>query len=214
MTWVRIYTIAVVSIGVFGEPTMAADRDQDGTGERVPSMIAVNGSTEPHKVPFATKFAMFLSVYEQAYRAQLIQDIEPRDDAILSSLVIEDKAWAENENIRYNSEMLALCATRYDRDAVTLARESEQIATNWHQRRAAMFRKALNSLSSSGKRTVEEFIRAVVTPGISTAIPNTEEFAQAEPETFLEGFEITCYLEENGELPADVKESLENYLFQ
>ncbi len=168
----------------------------------------VRGTTEPNKIPYFLKYAMFVTSYETVYRSQLVQNISSRDDAILNMLASDDAAWEEAEVACYSESFLGVCTNRGSKNAVTLARETSRIASDSNARRAARYRKSIESLSQSGRQTVEDFVESVVTPGIATVLPNEVDLAEAAPDEYMAWFDIECHLKLTGEYPADIQESL------
>jgi len=170
----------------------------------------VNGAREPEKLPYFVKYAMFFSAYERVYRSQLIHDLSSRDDAILSELVSQDQLWEQLEGDRFSMSYANVCSNRGSKNAVALARETSKIANQSNGRRASRYRATIESLSNSGQDTLKSFVDSVVTPTLSTVLPDEIGLAEASPDEFMTWFDNECYVKMTGESPPEVEEYLQN----
>lgn len=210
----RIVVALCLTIGVYSWTVVNADEQNDqGAASKavVPGVIPVLGANEPDKVPYFTKYSVFVSVYH-AFRDSLLQQLSANDDAILSVLAAEEQYWLDGENARYMESMRSLCGSRDSLNAVQLATRSEKLADNFNNNRANRYRTAMRALSAGGKQAVAEFIESTIVPGISTGLSNTVNYAKSDPDGFVSSFEITCYVMINGDFPPDVKASMEEDL--
>ncbi len=164
----------------------------------------IDGSIEPEKIPYFLKYAIFVHMYN-GYRDQLVQELSPRDDAILNALSIGTDNWEVSENDRYGREFLNLCINKSKMDAVTLARESERIAAESNARGADRYRQAIESLSTAGRENVERFVEETITPKLSLPLTDSVDFALEDPDSFMYNLEISCHIAINGEPPPGVQ---------
>lgn len=168
----------------------------------------IDGSIEPEKIPYFLKYTNFVRMY-YGYRDQLVQELSPRDDAILNALSIGTGIWEVTENDRYGREFLNLCINRSKMDAVTLARGSERIAADSNARRADRYRQAIESLSTAGRESVERFVEKTITPKMSFPLTDSVELALEDPDSFMYSLEISCHVAINGEPPPEVQRMME-----
>lgn len=171
----------------------------------------VDGSTSPQDVPYFMKYGLFFRKYEPGFRYAIVRDLSSRDDAILASTSANQKNWEVYEQNRYKSDFLKICANRQGKDAITLARETDRAANESNNRRAAQYRDALDSLSENGRKLVEEFVEAKITPGIRSAIGSNEEFAVADPDGFSGWIEVSCHRVLTGVYPDEVQQAFDQY---
>ncbi len=168
----------------------------------------IEGSIEPEKIPDFLKYRMFVAMYN-VYIDEFVQELSPRDHAILNALSVGTEYWQISENARYVQEVLSLCTNRSKMDAVTLARESERIASEFNARGAHRTRQAIESLSSAGRQTVERFIEETITPKLSFPLTNSVDLALKDPDDFMYDLEIMCHTYINGEPPPEVQRMME-----
>lgn len=168
----------------------------------------IEGSTEPENIPDFMKYRVFVTMYN-IYIDELVQELSTRDHAILNALSVGTEYWQTSENARYVQEFLSLCTNRSKMDAVTLARESERIASEFNTRGADRTRQAIESLSSAGRQTVERFIEETITPKLSFPLTNSVDLALKDPDDFMYGLEIMCHTYINGEPPPEVQRMME-----
>lgn len=198
-------------LGILGATALSADQHTStpkSAGDSIPTSIPVDGRQNPEKVPDSTSYGMFVSLYERAFRDKLVQKLSPRDDAILNVLATEEERLNAIESDRYYNEMRQLCATRHGKDVEFLARESERIALAANNRRGARYREAVESLSPTGQQVVRDFVHSEITTRIKTSLPNTENYANANPDEFLADFDVACHIAETGDYPPEIKEAL------
>ena len=166
------------------------------------------GLTEPDKIPDHVKYRVFVSMYN-IYLDELVQKLSPRDHTILDTLQVGTEHWQTTESVRYGSEFLDLCTKSSNMDAVTFAREYERIAAESNNRGADRTRRALDSLSSDGRQAVDRFIEERITPKLSFPRTNSVDNALRDPEETMFSLEIMCYMQINGEFPAEVQRKME-----
>lgn len=168
----------------------------------------IEGSREPEKIPSWLKYRMFVTMYD-VYVNDLIQDLSPGDHAILNNLSVETENWQLIENMRYGDELLALCSKSSGMDTVAFAREYERVASESNNRAGERVQRAISALSTSGRHIVEEFIENRVTPKLSFPRADSVDLALRDPEGAKFNLEIMCYTQINGELPPEVKRTME-----
>ena len=164
----------------------------------------IEGSIEPEKIPDFLKYRMFVAMYN-VYIDEFVQELSPRDHAILNALSAGTEYWQVSQNARYGQEFLNLCANRLKMDAVILAQESERIAVESKARGADRTRQAIESLSSAGRQMVERFIEETITPKLSFPLTNSVDLALKDPDDFMYNLEISCHVAINGEYPPEVQ---------
>lgn len=165
----------------------------------------IDGSKSPQDVPYFMKYGLFIRRYESGFRNSIVAELSSNDDAILASTSANQENWEVDEENRYQSDYIRICANRQGKDAITLARETDRAANDSNNRRAAQYRNALASLSDSGRKQVEDFVEGTLTPGIKTSIGTNEEFAMADPDGFLEWLDIRCHRALTGVYPEEVQ---------
>lgn len=168
----------------------------------------IEGSLEPDKIPDWLKYRVFASMYN-VYIDELVQKLSARDHAILDTLTTEREYWQTSESARYGRGFLDLCTNRSNMDAVTFARDYERIAAESNNRGADRTRKAIQSLSSSGRQAVENYIEETITPKLSFPRTNSVDSALKDPESAMFNLEIMCYMQINGEPPPEMQRMME-----
>lgn len=168
----------------------------------------IEGSVEPENIPRWLRYRVFVSMFS-IYANDLVQDLSPADYAILNTLIVGTEYWQQIENDRYANESRDLCARSPRLDAVTFAREYEEIAADTNNRAGSRVEKAISSLSSPGQRIIEGFIQTRVVPELSFPRTDSVDFALRDPVGARESLDAMCYTIVNGELPPETKKMME-----
>lgn len=86
------------------------------------------------------------------YLDDLVQELSPRDHAVLSNLKANEDSARAIDNELYRQAFLNLCTSSVEMDAVTYAQKYEQIAAESNGRFVGRVQKALRTLSSDGRQ--------------------------------------------------------------
>lgn len=190
--------IGVLSVLLGGT---AVSANEDSTGE--------NSRSQSEELPYFVKYGAFVGTFSDVFGAQLASQLSANDHGILSYLAETNADWELTESVKYNAELVDFCSARAGKAAVSLAKQYDGIAARSNERRAARYRKAIDSLSTQGKALVEQFVEEKIAAQIRMSVPSVVPLATSDPDEFNFSLDNACQRILYGEYSPEHKAALE-----
>lgn len=215
MTRIKQFAIGLVAAGLLFVSSTAASGEISGSSVLPSSNMQssyIDGAKEPERMPDRVRYGVFVKGYLSGIQAHLVNELSAKDDAILVALAMSDEAAERNENALYEQEVLEFCLSRHNRSALALARQSDEIVTEYYQRRVARYISGIGSLSPQGRRVVDTFIDDSIVPHSKAAVLGDVAWAKEDPADYLASLEVRCHVAETGALPEGIQQRFDEYV--
>ena len=172
-------------------------------------MVGTAVSADDEELPYYVKYGVLVGAYADVFGAQIEPQLSPDDRARLSNLANTNAEWEISENARYEAEIADYCASLGGKSDRLLATEYDQIAARSNERRAQRYKRAIDSLSASGKQIVDDFVEQKISAHTRFSAPTSASLNDAELEDLVFVIKNECHKVMTGEYTSEYEAAKE-----